>query len=185
MPQNLEITELLHKWTAGEKAALDELVPLVERELRKIARRALREERPGHSLQTTELVNEAYLRLVDQTRSQWQNRAHFFAISAQIIRRVLLDHARSRNRAKRGAGANHLSLSSVTVMSPQKSRELIALDEALTRLAEVDRLKSQIVELRYFGGLSLEETAEVLNVAPVTISRHWHLAKVWLKSELG
>ena len=106
MPQNLEITELLHRWTAGEKAALDELVPLVERELRKIARRALREERSGHSLQTTELVNEAYLRLVDQTRSQWQNRAHFFAIAGHIIRRVLLDHARSRNRAKRGAGAN-------------------------------------------------------------------------------
>jgi len=185
MPQNLEITELLRRWTAGEKAALDELVPLVERELRKIARRALREERLGPTLQTTELVNEAYLRLVDQTRSQWQNRAHFFAIAAQIVRRVLLDHARNRNRAKRGAGANHLSLSSVTVVSPQKSQELIALDEALTRLAEVDRLKSQIVELRYFGGLSLEETAEVLNVAPVTISRHWHLAKEWLKRELG
>ena len=185
MPQNLEITELLRRWTAGEKAALDELVPLVERELRKIARRALREERPGHTLQTTELVNEAYLRLVDQTRAQWQNRAHFFAIAAQIIRRVLLDRAKSRNRAKRGAGANHISLSSVAVTSPQKSQELIALDEALTRLAGVDLLKSQIVELRYFGGLSLEETAEVLNVAPVTISRHWHLAKAWLKRELG
>lgn len=185
MPQSLEITELLRRWTAGEKAALDELVPLVERELRQIARRSLREERPGHTLQTTELVNEAYLRLVDQTRAQWQNRAHFFAIAAHIIRRVLLDHAKSRNRAKRGAGAHHVSLSSVTVMSPEKSQELIALDEALTKLAGVDPLKSQIVELRYFGGLSLEETAEVLNVAPVTISRHWHLAKEWLKREVS
>lgn len=184
MPRDPEITALLRRWTAGEKAALDDLVPLVEQELRQIARRCLRDERPGHTLQTTELVNEAYLRLVDQTRAQWQNRAHFFAIAANIIRRVLLDQARRRYRAKRGAGANHVSLSSVTAMSPQKSQELIALDDALTRLARVDRLKSQIVELRYFGGLSLEETAEVLNLAPVTISRHWHLAKAWLKREL-
>lgn len=185
MPQSSEITELLRRWTAGEVAALDNLVPLVERELRRIARRSLRDERPGHTLQTTDLVNEAYLHLVVQTRAQWQNRAHFFAIAARIMRRVLLDHAKKRNRAKRGAGANQISLSDVTIISPQKSQDLIALDEALTRLASVDRLKSQIVELRFFGGLSLQETSEVLKVAPVTVSRHWHLAKAWIKRELG
>lgn len=185
MPQSSEITELLRRWTAGELAALDNLMPLVERELRRIARRALRDERPNHTLQSTELVNEAYLRLVDQTRAHWQNRAHFFAIAAHIMRRVLLDHAKKRHRAKRGAGANAVSLSDVTLMSPSKSPDLIALDEALTRLARVDRLKGQIVELRYFGGLSLAETAEVLKVAPVTVSRHWHLAKAWLKGELS
>jgi len=184
MPQSFEITELLRRWTAGEEAALDTLVPLVERELHRIARRSLRDERPGHTLQPTELVNEAYLRLVDQTRAQWQNRAHFFAIAAQIMRRVLLDHAKRRRRAKRGAGANQVSLTGVTIMSPERSQDVIALDEALTRLERVDPLKSQIVELRYFGGLSLEETAQVLNVAPITVSRHWHLAKVWLKREL-
>lgn len=185
MPQSSEITKLLHRWTAGEKEVLDSLLPVVERELRAIARKALRSQRPGQTLQTTELVNEAYLRLVDQTRVQWQNRAHFFAISAQIMRRVLLDHARRRNRAKRGAGVNQISLSSVTILSPQKSQELIALDEALTKLELADPFKSRVVELRYFGGLSLEDTAEVLNVAPVTVSRHWHLAKAWLKRELA
>jgi len=185
MPQSSEITELLHRWTAGEKEVLDSLLPVVERELRAIARKALRSQRLGQTLQTTELVNEAYLRLVDQTRVQWQNRAHFFAISAQIMRRVLLDQARRRNRAKRGAGANQISLSSVTILSPQKSQELIALDEALTKLELADRFKSRVVELRFFGGLSLEDTAEVLNVAPVTVSRHWHLAKAWLKRELA
>ncbi len=185
MPQSSEITELLHRWTAGEKEVLDSLLPVVERELRTIARKSLRRQRPGQTLQTTELVNEAYLRLVDQTRVQWQNRAHFFAIAAQIMRRVLLDHARRRNRTKRGAGANQISLSSVTIRSPQKSPELIALDEALTKLERADPFKSRVVELRYFGGLSLEDTAEVLNVAPVTVSRHWHLAKAWLKRELA
>jgi RNA polymerase sigma factor (TIGR02999 family) len=185
MSQSSEITELLHRWTAGEEEVLDSLLPVVERELRRIARNSLRHQRQGQTLETTELVNEAYLRLVDQTRVQWQNRAHFFAIAAQIMRRVLLDHARRRNRAKRGAGANQISLSSVTILSPQKSQELIALDEALTKLEHVDPFKSRIVELRYFGGLSLEDTAEVLNVAPITVSRHWHLAKAWLKRELA
>ena len=185
MPQSSEITELLHRWTAGEEDVLDSLLQVVERELRAIARKSLRKQRGGQTLETTELVNEAYLRLVDQTRVRWQNRAHFFAISAQIMRRVLLDHARRRNRAKRGAGANQISLSSVTIVSPQKSQELIALDEALTKLERADPFKSRIVELRYFGGLSLEDTAEVLKVAPVTVSRHWHLAKAWLKRELA
>jgi len=185
MTESSEITELLRRWSAGEVAALDNLMPVVERELRQIARRSLRKERPGHTLQSIELVNEAYLRLVDQTRAQWQNRAHFFAIAAHIMRRVLLDHAKKRHRAKRGAGANQISLSDVAVMFPQKSPDLIALDEVLTRLARVDRLKSQIVELRYFGGLSLAEAAEVLKVSPVTVSRHWHLAKAWLKCELS
>lgn len=185
MPQSSEITELLHRWTAGEEEALDSLLPVVERELRRIARKSLRNDRPRQTLETTELVNEAYLRLVDQTRVQWQNRAHFFAIAAQIMRRVLLDQARRRNRAKRGAGANQISLSSVTILSPQKSQELIALDEALTKLERTDAFKSRVVELRYFGGLSIEDTAEVLNVAPITVSRHWHLAKAWLKRELA
>jgi len=184
MPQSSEITDLLRRWTAGEESALNGLVPLVELELRRIARRLLRNER-GQSLQTTELVNEAYLRLVDQTRAQWQNRAHFFAISAQIMRRILIDHAKRRASVKRGAGANQVSLSSVTIMSPQRSQELLALDEALTRLEQFDAFKSRIVELRYFGGLNIEETAEVLKVAPATVSRHWHLAKAWLKRELG
>ena len=183
--QSSEITELLRRWTAGEKEVLDSLLPVVEQELRRIARKSLRNQRPGQTLETTELVNEAYLRLVDQTRVQWQNRAHFFAIAAQIMRRVLLDHARRRNRAKRGAGANQISLSSVTILSPPKSQELIALDEALTKLERTDAFKSRVVELRYFGGLSLEDTAEVLKVAPVTVSRHWHLAKAWLKRELA
>ena len=185
MSQSSEITELLRRWTAGEKEVLDSLLPVVEQELRRIARKSLRNQRPGQTLETTELVNEAYLRLVDQTRVQWQNRAHFFAIAAQIMRRVLLDHARRRNRAKRGAGANQISLSSVTILSPPKSQELIALDEALTKLERTDAFKSRVVELRYFGGLSLEDTAEVLKVAPVTVSRHWHLAKAWLKRELA
>jgi RNA polymerase sigma factor (TIGR02999 family) len=184
MPHSSEITELLHRWTAGEKDVLDSLLPVVERELRRIARKSLRSQRQGQTLETTELVNEAYLRLVDQTRVQWQNRAHFFAIAAQIMRRVLLDHARRRNRGKRGAGANQISLSSVTILSPQKSQELIALDEALTKLERLDPFKGRVVELRYFGGLNIQDTAKVLNVAPVTVSRHWHLAKAWLKREL-
>jgi RNA polymerase sigma-70 factor (ECF subfamily) len=185
MLHSSEITELLHRWTAGDEEVLDSLLSVVERELRRIARKSLRSQRQGQSLETTELVNEAYLRLVDQTRVQWQNRAHFFAIAAQIMRRVLLDHARRRNRAKRGAGANQISLSSVTILSPQKSQELIALDEALTKLERVDPFKARVVELRYFGGLNIQDTAEVLDVAPVTVSRHWHLAKAWLKRELA
>ena len=179
-----DITALLHRWTAGEKPALDKLVPLVELELRRMARRSLRNERQGHTFQTADLVNEAYIRMVDQTRVVWQNRAHFFAIAAQIMRRVLLDHARKHNRTKRGGDLDRVVLSDVAISSPQKPQDLIDLDEALTKLAQSDRLKSQIVEYRYFGGLSLEETAEVLQVSPITISRHWHLAKLWLRREL-
>ncbi len=144
----------------------------------------MRRESPGHTLQTTALVNEAYLRLVDQKNVRWQNRAHFFGIAAQIMRRILLNYARDRHRVKRGGHAVQVSLSEVAVMSAEKSSELIALDEALERLAGIDERKARVVELRYFGGLSVEETAEVLNVAPVTVIRHWNMAKAWLAREL-
>jgi RNA polymerase sigma factor (TIGR02999 family) len=144
----------------------------------------MRRENPGHTLQTTALVNEAYLRLVDQKNVRWQNRAHFFGIAAQIMRRILLNYARDRHRHKRGGHAVQVSLSEVAIMSEEKSAELIALDEALERLALIDERKARVVELRYFGGLSVEETAEVLNVAPVTIIRHWNMAKAWLAREL-
>jgi RNA polymerase sigma factor (TIGR02999 family) len=184
MPQQREITQLLIDWNSGDEAALDNLMPLVENELRRIAAHHMRREYPGHTLQTTALVNEAYLKLVDQKRAQWQNRAHFFAIAAQLMRRILLDHARTQKRAKRGGGAQHVELEGAVALSTKESDELFALDEALSRLAAFDQLKSKIVEMRYFGGLSVEETAEVLQLAPVTIMRHWSLAKSWLRREL-
>ena len=159
-------------------------MPLVENELRRIAANHMRRESPGHTLQTTALVNEAYLKLVKQRGVRWQNRAHFFALSAQLMRRILLDHARTQGRKKRGGEAVHVDLNEVAVMSPEKSEDLIALDEALTRLAEFDLKKSNIVELRYFGGLSVEEVAEVLDIAPVTVAKHWRLAKTWLQREI-
>lgn len=159
-------------------------MPLVERELHRLARHYMRRENPGHTLQTTALVNEAYLRLIDQKNVHWQNRAHFFGIAAQIMRRILLNYARDRHRAKRGGHAVQVSLSEVAVMSEEKSSELIALDEALERLAAIDERKARVVELRYFGGLSVEETAEVLKVAPITVIRHWNMAKAWLAREL-
>jgi RNA polymerase sigma-70 factor (ECF subfamily) len=145
----------------------------------------MRKEGPGHMLQTTALVNEAYFRLVDQKSVQWQNRAHFFGIAAQIMRRILMNYARDRHRAKRGGRAVQVSLSEVAVMSEAKSSELVALDEALNRLAAIDQRKSLVVELRYFGGLSVEETAEVLKVSPITVIRHWNIAKAWLARELS
>lgn len=184
MPQQQEITQLLIDWSNGDASALDDLMPLVEGELRRIAAHCMRRESPGHTLQTTALVNEAYLKLVDQTKAQWQNRAHFFAIAARLMRRILLDHARTQRRAKRGGGAVHVELDGVAALSPEKSEELFALDEALSKLAAFDPLKSKIVEMRYFGGLSVEETAEVLQLAPITIMRHWGLAKSWLRREL-
>ncbi|MFL6281966.1 MAG: sigma-70 family RNA polymerase sigma factor [Pyrinomonadaceae bacterium] len=184
MPPPSDITRLLIAWSEGDRAALESLLPLIERELHRIARRYMRREDPGHTLQTTALVNEAFFRLIDQTRVRWQNRAHFFAISAQIMRRILLNYARDRGRAKRGGRAVQVSLSEVAVVGEERSVELIELDEAMGRLALFDERKCRVVELRYFGGLSVEETAEVLGVSAITVERDWKAAKAWLKREM-
>jgi RNA polymerase sigma-70 factor (ECF subfamily) len=178
------VTELLAAWTAGDSSALEKLLPLTERELHQIAHRHMRREQPGHTLQTTALVNEAYLRLVDQTRTQWRNRAHFFAVAAQIVRRILVNYARDRAASKRGGGAQKLYLDDVPALSDQRPKELLALDDALETLARVDSRKSRIVELRYFGGLGVEEVAEVLGLHPDTVTREWARAKAFLRREL-
>lgn len=180
-----EITDLLVDWSKGNKTALDRLIPLVERELRRLAHSYVRRESRDHTLQTTALVNEAYLKLVDQKYTHWKSRAHFFAIAATIMRRILINYARDRNRKKRGGDAIHVSLSNVTIMSQEKSEELIALDEALIKLAAFDERKSVVIELHYFGGLTIDEMAEVLGVSPATINRDLNLAKAWLTMELG
>jgi RNA polymerase sigma factor (TIGR02999 family) len=179
-PAAHRVTQLLVDWSGGNKGALDELMQLVYDDLRRLARRYMRRESSGHTLQTTGLVNEAYQRLVDQKRVQWQNRAHFFGIAAQLMRRILVDHARARHRVKRGGDALKVSVNEVNIVSRDSSTDLLALDEALTRLAEVDGRKCQIVELRFFGGLSIKETADVLHVSPGTVMRDWTLAKAWL-----
>jgi len=179
-----DITALLVDWSKGDKAALDKLFPLVERELHRLAHSYMRKERSNHTLQTTALVNEAYLRLVDQRNTRWQNRAHFFGIAAQIMRRILMNYARDRQRKKRGGGAIQVSLSETDVVSVTKVSELLALDEALDRLAAIDERKAKVVEFRYFGGLSVEETAEVLDVSAITVTRDWNMAKAWLAREL-
>lgn len=179
-----QITQLLIDWNAGSAEALDKLLPMVEAELRRMASNYMRREHPGHTLQTTALVNEAYLKLVDQREVRWQNRAHFFALASKIMRRILLDHARAQRRAKRGGNVVHVDLEDAPVISPQKSEELIALDEALQRLAKFDQKKSRIVEMRFFGGLTVDEVAEVLGIAPVTVMLHWRLAKAWLQREI-
>jgi RNA polymerase sigma factor (TIGR02999 family) len=179
-----EITGLLIDWNNGSPEALEKLMPMVERELRRIAANYMRRESPGHTLQTTALVNEAYLKLVDQREVRWQNRAHFFALASQLMRRILLDHARSQRRAKRGGGTVLVDLDEVAVIAPEKSEDLIALDEALEALAEFDTQKSKIVEMRFFGGLTVNEVAEVLGIAPVTVMLHWRLAKAWLRREM-
>jgi RNA polymerase sigma factor (TIGR02999 family) len=178
-----EITKLLKAWSEGEQAALDRLTPLVYEELRKVARRRMRSERLGHTLQTTALVNEVYLRLVDVSDVRWQDRAHFFAVSASMMRRILLDGARARATAKRGGGEIRVTLSDDLVPF-RKHDELIALDDALMSLAKIDPRKSRVVELRYFGGLTVEETAEVLKLSPQSVMRDWRLAKAWLSREL-
>ncbi|MGB9179469.1 MAG: sigma-70 family RNA polymerase sigma factor [Pyrinomonadaceae bacterium] len=185
MQASAEITQLLIAWCEGDRAALDALMPLVEKELHRIASRYMNREAPGHTLQTTALVNEAYLRLIDQKNVHWQNRAHFFGIAAQIMRRILINYARDQHRAKRGGRAIHVSLSEAAVMSDVRSSQLIAVDEALERLAEIDERKCRVVELRYFGGLSVEETAEVMKISTATVNRHWNMAKAWLARELG
>ncbi len=180
-----EITELLLAWRGGEQAALDQLIPLVQQELRRLAHRFMHQERPGHLLQTTALVNEAYLRLVDASRVEWESRAHFFAVAAQLMRRVLVDAARERASQKRGGAWAQVSLAEAMVIPQRRGADLIALDDALETLATIDKRKSQIVELRFFGGLTVVETAAVLKVSPDTVMRDWHLAKVWLFRELN
>jgi RNA polymerase sigma-70 factor, ECF subfamily len=183
-PNLPEITSLLLDWGSGNTSALDELLPLVESELRRLAHCYMRREDQNHTLQTTALVNEAYLKLADQKRTQWQNRAHFFGIAAQVMRRILLNHARDQHRQKRGGNAQRVSLSEATIVSRQRSRDLVALDEALRLLETIDKRKSQVVELRFFGGLDVEETAEVLGVSPITVMRDWKYARAWLMREL-
>jgi RNA polymerase sigma factor (TIGR02999 family) len=176
---------MLVAWSNGDKSALERLTPLVHDELHRLAHRYMNRERPGHMLQTTALVNEAFLRLVDSSRVRWQNRAHFFAVSAQLMRRILVDFARSRAFRKRGGDAVQVSLDEAIAISPLRAADLVALDEALNALSEIDERKSRVVELRFFGGLSIEETAEVLKVSPETVMRDWRLAKVWLLRELS
>ncbi len=180
-----QITRLLLAWGNGDQAALEELMPLVYDELRKVAARHLRRQRPGHTLQTTALVNEAYLRLIDSSRVQWQNRAHFFAVSATLMRRILVDFARERQNLKRGGAAERVSLDEALVVAPERSADLLALDEALNRLAALNPRQAQVVELRYFGGLSEEEAAEALKVSLRTVQRDWNLARLWLYRELS
>jgi RNA polymerase sigma factor (TIGR02999 family) len=183
-PSSEDVTQLLLAWAAGDQAALEQLTPLVYRELHRLARRAMARERPGHTLQTTALVHEAYLRLIDSSRVRWQNRAHFFAVSAQLMRRILVDFARSRQYQKRGGKARHVDLEEAVVVSPKRAADLVALDDALSQLASIDARKGQVVELRFFGGLSVEETAEVLEISPRTVLREWSLAQAWLHREL-
>lgn len=185
MTQTHELTRLLVDWSNGDRAALDKLMPLIDEELRRLAHRYMTRERAGHTLQTTALVNEAFLRLVNRKNLQWQNRAHFFGIAAQLMRTILVDHARSHASAKRGGGARKLELDEAMVVSQQKASEVIALDDALNQLALLDPQQSRIVELRFFGGLTVEEAAEVLQVSPATIKREWSTAKAWLYHELA
>jgi RNA polymerase sigma-70 factor, ECF subfamily len=179
------VTDLLLAWGEGDRVALDELVPIVHQELRRLARLQLRGERNNHTLQTTALVNEAFIRLVDLRRMRWQDRAHFLSLSARLMRRILVDHARSRKYQKRGGGALNVTLDDVAVASPERGTDVVALDDALEHLARVDPRKSQVVELRFFGGLSVEETAEALKVSAETVLRDWRLAKVWLLREVS
>src|SRR4030095_10011738 len=183
-PSQHDITRLLLAWSEGDDDALSNLAPLVEAELQRLARHYLRGERPCHTLQPTALINEAYLRLLDWRKVNWQNRAHFMGIAATMMRRILVDHARRHRFLKRGGDMVKVSLDARQLGSPERDPDLVALDEALTRLAEIDRRKSQIVELRFFGGLSVEEAAEFLKISPRTVKREWSLAQAWLHCEL-
>lgn len=175
---------LLRAWSDGDRDALDRLTPIVYAELHRLARRYMRGERPGHSLQATALVNEAYMRLVDYKGMHWQNRAHFFAVSAQLMRRILVEHARRRN-LKRGGGVPHISLDDAVVVGADRDADLVSLDEAMNTLAQFDARKARVVEMRFFGGLSVDETAEVLKVSSITVMRDWSTAKAWLYRELA
>jgi RNA polymerase sigma factor (TIGR02999 family) len=178
-----DIGALLRAWSDGDQSALEKLTPMVYDELHRLAHLYMKRERPGHSLQTTALVNEAYLRLVNYRYMQWQNRAHFFAVSAQLMRRILVEHAR-RHNLKRGAGVQHITLEQSAIVGAGQDADLVALDDALNALARIDPRKVQIVEMRFFGGLSVEETAEVLKVSSVTVKRDWRGARAWLYREL-
>jgi RNA polymerase sigma factor (TIGR02999 family) len=180
-----QVTHLLLAWGGGDETALEKLTPLVYQELHRLARRYMVHERPGHTLQFTNLVNEAFLRLVDSRNVRWRNRTHFFAVSAQLMRRILVDFARSRGYLKRGGDLRQVSLDEALVVSRERGADLMALDDALNALAAVDPRKSRVVELRFFGGLSVEETAEALEVSPDTVMRDWKLAKTWLLRELS
>jgi RNA polymerase sigma factor (TIGR02999 family) len=184
-PSPGQATRLLIDWSGGDTAALQKLTPLIYDELHRLAHRFLRRERGGHTLQPTALVNEAYLRLVDQRDLRWQNRAHFFAIAAQLMRRILIDYARRRQYAKRGGGAPHVSLDEAAVLSEERAADLIALDDALDSLASIDPQQSRVVELRFFGGLTVEETAEVLKLSHDMVKREWSTAKAWLYREMS
>ncbi len=180
-----QVTQLLIDWSNGDKTALDKLMPLIDEELHRLAHRYMSHERPGHTLQTTALVNEAYVRLVNRKNVHWQNRTHFFAIAAQLMRSILVDHARSHAYAKRGGGAPMVTLDESLVVSRERAAEVVALDEVLKELEKFDSQQSRIVELRFFGGLTIEDTAEVLNLSPATIKREWSTAKAWLYHELA
>jgi RNA polymerase sigma-70 factor (ECF subfamily) len=180
-----EITQLLAEWSNGNQTALDKLYPLVYDELHKMANRYMKRERKDHTLQTTALINEAYVRLVDQKNVHWENRAHFFAISAQIMRRILIDHARRHAYAKRGGGAQRVSLDETAMVASDPASDMLLLDEALNRLAEMDPRRGQVVELRYFGGLNNEEIAGVLKISENTVTRDWNMARAWLYQELS
>lgn len=185
MPAPSEITRLLAAWSKGDQAALDKLLPLVYDELHRLAASYMRRERTDHTLQTTALVHEAYLKLVGQRQARWETRVHFFAAAAQVMRHILIDHSRTRRRAKRGAGVPELSLDEAAVLSDGRAEELLAVHEALTGLSAVDPRKGRVFELRYFGGLSVEEAAEALRVSPATVARDWRMAKAWLRREIG
>jgi len=184
-PPSPQVTQLLVAWGKGDELARDQLMSLVYEELHRLAHRYMKRESPGHTLQTSALVNEAFVRLVDQKHVRWQNRAHFFCIAAQMMRRILVDYARARNYAKRGGGAQQISLDERLTVSEGHSAEVVGVHEALEQLAEFDPRKSQIVELRFFDGLSIEETAGVLGVSPGTVMRDWTLAKAWLRREIS
>jgi len=180
-----EVTQLLIDWSHGDKAALERLIPLVHAELRKLARHYMGRENPGHTLQTSALINEAYIRLVDQQNVPWQNRGHFLAVSAQVMRHILIDHARSHAYAKRGGGARKVPLDEAMALNDQRANELLALDDALNSLAVMDARKSQIIELRFFGGLTIEETGEAMKISPMTVTREFRSAKAWLRREMN
>jgi len=179
-----EVTQLLAEWSHGDNGALAELTPLVYEELRRLAHHFMEGQRPEHTLQTTALVNEAYMRLADQTKPSWQNRAHFFAIAARAMRQILVNYAKSSRAQKRGGGALRVELDEAALVSPEESKEIVDLHEALERLAALDSRKAQVVELKYFGGLNYDEMAEVLKISPVTVRRDWEFARLWLYTEL-
>lgn len=184
-PGKNEITQLLKDWSDGDQSAFDKLIPLVYAELHRLAHQHMRRERPGHMLQTSALINEAYLRLIQQPQIRWEGRAHFYGIAARLMRRILVDEARKRNSAKRGGGTIQISLIEATKVSQEQAANVVALDDALKTLETVDSRQSEIVELRFFGGLSIEETAEVLKVSPGTVMRDWTFARAWLRNEMN